>query len=175
MSLPDGHEWLSIMLKDRILVAEQSTIWLQKRSRDLQLATLYFGPYWVRRVVRGLIQSIRWSCLLSFWFLQKFELEGDGCRVTHAEEWPNTLFCTLIITPKSVKNLKNKTILIEVVTKRPAKILLKWKKFYYISINMYPCERLNTSRDVIQNIFIPPILDHRNKHCNRCQKNNWEN
>ena len=75
------------MLKDRILVAEQSLIWQLKRSCYLQHFTLALTgldwrserPYPINRLVM--------SALFQF-FLQKSELEGDGCRVNHAEERP---------------------------------------------------------------------------------------
>ena len=40
LRLPVGRGWQPIMLKNRILVAEQSLIWQPKRSCDLQHSTL---------------------------------------------------------------------------------------------------------------------------------------
>ena len=56
-----------------------------------------------------------------------------------------------LITPKTVKNLKNGTILIEVTGKKQAEIILKQKKIHNIDIKVYPHERLNTSKGVIRN------------------------
>ena len=56
-----------------------------------------------------------------------------------------------LISPKTVKNLKNGTILIEVTGKKQAEIILKQKKIHNIDIKAYPHERLNTSKGVIRN------------------------
>ena len=58
-----------------------------------------------------------------------------------------------IISPKLVKNLKNRTILTEVSAKKQAEILLKLRIFLSISINTYPHERLNTSRGAGQRLI----------------------
>ena len=85
VKLPVGCQWPSVMLEDGILI-EQSLTRQPKKSRDWQHST---------QVLTGLdggqrsqIRSISWSCQSSFGFLQKSELEGDGCRVNHAEERP---------------------------------------------------------------------------------------
>ena len=86
MRLPVSCGWRPVMLKDRILVVEQSFIWQLKRSRDLQHSTLTLTG--LEPVCRGPIRSISWSCQPSFRFLQKSELEANGCRVNHTEERP---------------------------------------------------------------------------------------
>ena len=62
--------------------------WIHSPTKEvLWLATLHVGPYWARWVVRD-IQSISWSCQLSFRFLKNSELEDNCCRVSHTEERP---------------------------------------------------------------------------------------
>ena len=75
------------MLKDRILVAEQSLIWQLKRSCDLQHLTLALTGLDRRLERPDLINRLVMLALFQF-FLQKSELEGGGCRVNHAEERP---------------------------------------------------------------------------------------
>ena len=76
------------MVEDGILVAEQSLTRQLKRSHDLQHSTLVLIGLDRRLERSNLIRSVGWSCQLSFRFLQKSELEGDGYRVNHAEERP---------------------------------------------------------------------------------------
>lgn len=54
------------------------------------------------------------------------------------------------LNPKSVKKLKNDTILIEVEVKKHADFLLKMKNFHSIKIKAYPHKTLNTSKGVIR-------------------------
>ena len=74
------------MLKDGILVAEQSLIWQPKRSCDLQYSILALtgvdGQFWRSDLINQLVMSVL------FQIFAKSELEGDGCRVNHAEERP---------------------------------------------------------------------------------------
>ena len=55
-----------------------------------------------------------------------------------------------IVTPKSVKKLKNGTLLVEIDRKTYAENLLKLKTFFNIKIKSYPHTTLNTSRGVIK-------------------------
>ena len=71
------------MLESGILVVEQSMTWQLKRSCDLQHSLTVLDG-WSERP--GLINQLVMSAL--FKIFQKFELEGDGCRVSHAEERP---------------------------------------------------------------------------------------
>ena len=54
----------------------------------MRLATLHFGPYWARRVVGEARSDQSAGHVSPLSDLQKSELEGDGCRVNHAEERP---------------------------------------------------------------------------------------
>lgn len=56
-----------------------------------------------------------------------------------------------MVNPKSVNNLRNGSILIEVSNKKHVKILLKMKKFPNLGIKSYLYERLNISRVVVRN------------------------
>ena len=78
MRLPFGCGWWPVDL------ATKEVMWL---------AILHFGPYWARQAVREAWsdQSAGHVSPLSV-FLQKSELEGDGCRVSHAVERPILLF-----------------------------------------------------------------------------------
>ena len=70
-----------------------------------------------------------------------------------------------LISPKTVKNLKNGTILIEVTGKKQAEIILKQKKIHNIDIKAYPHERLNTSKGVIRNgeLSLCSIMEIKNE------------
>ena len=70
-----------------------------------------------------------------------------------------------LITPKTVKNLKNGTILIEVTEKKQSEIILKQKKIHNIDIKAYPYERLNTSKGVIRNgeLSLCSIMEIKNE------------
>ena len=78
-----------------------------------------------------------------------------------------------LITPKTVKNLKNGIILIEVKEKKQAEIILKQKKIHNIDIKAYPHERLNTSKRVIRSgeLSLCSIMEIKNElkktKCNR--------
>ena len=71
-----------------------------------------------------------------------------------------------LITPKTVKNLKNGTILIEVAEKKTSWNNIKVKKkIHNIDIKAYPHERLNTSKEVIRNgeLSLCSIMEIRNE------------
>ena len=79
---------------------------------------------------------------------------------------------SVLITPKTVKNLKNGTILIEVTEKKNWNIKVK-KKIHNIDIKAYPHQRLNTSKGVIKNgeLSLCSIMEIKNElkktKCNR--------
>ena len=64
-----------------------------------------------------------------------------------------------LITPKTVKNLKNGTILIEVTEKKQAEIISKQKKIHNIDM------RLNTSKGLIRNgeLSLCSIMESKNE------------
>ena len=64
-----------------------------------------------------------------------------------------------IVTPKSVKKLKNSTLLVEIDRKTYAENLLKLKTFFNIKIKSYPHTTLNTSRGVIKSSEIKTNLN----------------
>ena len=51
---------------------------------------------------------------------------------------------------KTVKNLKNGTLLIEIFNKNQADEILKWKHFDNIKIKTYPNSSLNTYKGVVK-------------------------
>ena len=57
---------------------------------------------------------------------------------------------SILGTPKSVKKLKNNTILVEVFTRQQAENLLKHKKFFQLDVNIYPHKTLNSSKGIVR-------------------------
>ena len=55
------------------------------------------------------------------------------------------------ISPKSVKNLRNGTIMIETENKKHTSFLLNMKTFHTLRIKTYPLKTLNSSKVVIRN------------------------
>ena len=56
----------------------------------------------------------------------------------------------IIGTPKSVKKLKNKTLLVETTRKTQTENLLKIKKFFNLNVNVTEHKTLNTSKGIIK-------------------------
>ena len=56
----------------------------------------------------------------------------------------------IIGTPKSVKKLKNKTLLVETTRKTQTENLLKIKKFFNLNVNVSEHKTLNTSKGIIK-------------------------
>ena len=54
------------------------------------------------------------------------------------------------LKPKTVKKLKNRTLLIEICYKNQAYEILKWKHFDNIKIKTYPHNSLNTCKGVVK-------------------------
>ena len=54
------------------------------------------------------------------------------------------------ITPKSVKKLKNDTLLVEVEKRKHADFLLKMTMFNNIAVKTYPHKSLNTSKGLVR-------------------------
>ena len=57
---------------------------------------------------------------------------------------------SLIGTPKSVKKLKNKTLLVETNRKSQSDILLKTKIFFGLKVSVMEHKSLNTSKGIIR-------------------------
>ena len=55
------------------------------------------------------------------------------------------------ICPKSVKNLRNGTIMVETENKKHTNFLLNMKTFHTLKIKTYPHKTLNSSKGVIRN------------------------
>ena len=53
-------------------------------------------------------------------------------------------------TPKSVKKLRNDTILVECFTRQQSENLLKHKKFYHLHVKIYPHNTLNICKGVVR-------------------------
>ena len=57
---------------------------------------------------------------------------------------------SILGTPKSVKKLRNDTILVECFTKQQAENLLKHKKFFQTDVKIYPHKALNSCKGVVR-------------------------
>ena len=53
-------------------------------------------------------------------------------------------------TPKSVKKLKNETLLVECFSQQQVKNLLGHKKLFNLEVNIFPHKTLNTSKGIIR-------------------------
>ena len=56
---------------------------------------------------------------------------------------------SILGTAKSVKILKNNTMLVECFTRQQSENLLKHKKFFQLDVNIYPHKTLNSSKGVV--------------------------
>ena len=57
---------------------------------------------------------------------------------------------SILGTAKSVRKLKNNTILVECFTRQQSENLLKHKKFFQLDVNIYPHKTLNFSKGVVR-------------------------
>ena len=57
---------------------------------------------------------------------------------------------SILGTPKSVKKLRNDTILVECFTRQQSENLLKHKKFYHLHVKIYPHNTLNSCKGVVR-------------------------
>ena len=83
-------------------------------------------------------------------FLRFISIESKSSPITSLSPFIIEKVISINVTPKSVKKLKNDTLLVEVEKRKHADFLLKMTMFNNIAIKTYPHKSLNISKGVVR-------------------------